>query len=737
MGLFARAGSGSDDARNASFALRNTTARKLELIETYESAGLGCFWATDAEGKITYLSDAAVAALGLDGDKLFGMPLVELVTTDTREGEDGPERPLGFLLGARNKISRLPVRIVGARSESWWELSGSPRFTAKGVFEGYRGSAKDITEARHRQQAAETLARCDSLTGLANRHYFEGLLSRTLDAYRHAKRCCALMALDLDRFKQVNDTLGHPAGDDLLKQVASRLGPVIGKRGTMARLGGDEFVVMLPDMDDRGELGELAQRIIQMISQPYSLSGSRAIIGCSVGIATAPYDGLDAESLTIAADMALYAAKGGGRARYRFFSSDLKDGAQMRRRIEEDLRDALAAGQLEMHYQPIVASKTNRVTCMEALLRWNHAERGFVPPSIFIPIAEEMRLIREIGAFVLRRSCEDAARWPSPLRVAVNVSAAQFTGDDFPPQVAQVLKSTGLDPARLELEITESVFVGDPDRIQDIFMELKGLGVRLALDDFGTGYSSLSYLQRAPFDKIKIDRSFVQGATDAGNNNPQILSAIVNLAEALQMETVAEGVETIDELTLVKERGASHIQGHIFSEALSQNEVMSRLEAEQIEFQPQGPARFRAERKTLFRQIGIVHDDYRYKAVLRNLSKTGAMVDGLLNVPVGTQLVLDLGGGQLAVCTVRRSKRASLGVEFESPLISDGADGLCTRHRVSPYAIAAAGQPLAPLTPDAYARLHAAPAATPSFVEVVTKDNRVADPALGYEYRYR
>ena len=711
--------------------------RRLELLETFEAAGLGCFWATDGTGRITYLSDMAVRNIGLSSEDLIGVQITDLFSCGDTGNSTSPERPLGFLISARTSITGLAVRVAGAKHETWWEISAKPFTDGKGRFHGYRGSAKDITVARDRQQQAETMARSDSLTGLANRHHMENLLGRTLAAYRNAKRSCALMMMDLDRFKQVNDTLGHPAGDALLKQVAGRLGTVVAKSGTIARLGGDEFMIMLPDIDDRGELGELAQRIIQMVSQPYSIDGARAIIGTSIGIATAPYDGLDAESLTSAADLALYAAKGGGRGQYRFFASDLKDGAHMRRRIEEELRDALVSGDLEMHYQPIVASKTNRATCMEALLRWQHPERGFVAPSIFVPVAEEMGLIREIGAFVLQRACEDATAWPQPLRVAVNVSAVQFARDDFPAQVAQTLKHTGLDPARLELEITESVFVGDTDRTQRIFEELKSLGVRLALDDFGTGYSSLSYLQHAPFDKIKIDRSFVRGATDADNNNPEILSAIVNLAEALKMETVAEGVETLDELKLVKDRGASHVQGYIYSAALTQAAVLSRFAGDSTEFEAKGPARFRAERRTLFRRIGVIHDEYRYNGVLRNLSKTGAMIEGLLKVPVGTDLVLDLGGGQLAVCTVRRSRQASIGVEFETPLVSDGADGLCTRHRVSPYAIEAAGRPLAPLPMDAYSLLASSSTTKPSFLEVVPTDHRSADPTTGFEYRYR
>lgn len=624
------------------------------------------------------------------------------------EQDDDPnrtERPLAFLLSARNSISQLNVRLAVAGQEVWWEIAGKPQFDEAQRFTGYRGSAKDITRSRESQRDAERLAQYDSLTGLSNRHRMTKRLSATLAAYRNSKRSCALLMLDLDRFKQVNDTLGHPAGDELLKQVAARLGRIVGDKGEIGRLGGDEFQIMLPDIDDRGALGELGQRLIQMISQPYSINGARAIIGTSVGIAIAPYDGLDTEELVKATDLALYAAKGGGRGQYRFYSSDLQDGAKHRRQVEEDLRDAITNSELSMHYQPLICAKTHTVQACEALMRWEHPERGSISPGVFIPVAEEIGIIKEMGDWALREVCRQAKEWPVDLRVAVNVSAIQFSHDDFAHVVKNALHYSGLSPDRLELEITESVFLGDADRSQRMFAELKDLGVRLALDDFGTGYSSLSYLRTAPFDKIKIDQSFVRGATEEGNNNAAILSAITGLAAALKMDTVAEGVEAEDELALVTERGATLIQGHIFSRAISHEELLERLEQGKLKYEPRGPAKYRADRKRVFRRIGLIHEDSRYRVVMRNLSKTGAMIEGLLDVPQGTDIVLDLGGGQLAVATVRRSKGAMQGVEFETQLISDGADGLCTRHRVSPYQIEAAGRPLAALTQDAYSMM--------------------------------
>ncbi len=680
-------------------------ARRVELLDSFEAAGLGWFWATDAQGRLIYLSQNAALKLGWNDGEAIGKPLGDLFMTEQDDDPNRTERPLAFLLSARNSISQLNVRLAVAGQEVWWEIAGKPQFDEAQRFTGYRGSAKDITRSRESQRDAERLAQYDSLTGLSNRHRMTKRLSATLAAYRNSKRSCALLMLDLDRFKQVNDTLGHPAGDELLKQVAARLGRIVGDKGEIGRLGGDEFQIMLPDIDDRGALGELGQRLIQMISQPYSINGARAIIGTSVGIAIAPYDGLDTEELVKATDLALYAAKGGGRGQYRFYSSDLQDGAKHRRQVEEDLRDAITNSELSMHYQPLICAKTHTVQACEALMRWEHPERGSISPGVFIPVAEEIGIIKEMGDWALREVCRQAKEWPVDLRVAVNVSAIQFSHDDFAHVVKNALHYSGLSPDRLELEITESVFLGDADRSQRMFAELKDLGVRLALDDFGTGYSSLSYLRTAPFDKIKIDQSFVRGATEEGNNNAAILSAITGLAAALKMDTVAEGVEAEDELALVTERGATLIQGHIFSRAISHEELLERLEQGKLKYEPRGPAKYRADRKRVFRRIGLIHEDSRYKVVMRNLSKTGAMIEGLLDVPQGTDIVLDLGGGQLAVATVRRSKGAMQGVEFETQLISDGADGLCTRHRVSPYQIEAAGRPLAALTQDAYSMM--------------------------------
>ena len=707
--FFSKRQSGDGAGAADTGAIRKADPRRLALLDDFEEANLGWFWATDANSQLIYLSQNAAAQFGKPVEALLGTALAELFILGKDEDADmeqTPQRPLPFLLRARNSITDLPVRIANdsdKAGEVWWSISGKPLIDENGDLMGYRGSAKDITAARQAQLEVGRMAQFDSLTGLANRHRMTKRLTSTLTAYKAAKRSCALMMLDLDRFKQVNDTLGHPAGDELLKQVAQRLQRIVGGNGEIGRLGGDEFQIILPDWEDRGRLGDLAARVIQMISQPYSIDGSRAIIGTSIGIAVAPYDGIDTEELVGATDLALYAAKGGGRGQYRFYSSELKDGARSRRAIEEDLRDALSLDEgLEMHYQPLIDTKTRKVKSFEALMRWNHPERGWISPADFIPVAEDSNLIGELGEWVLKRVCADAAAWPLHIPVAINVSATQFGDPELPNIIRNAIAGAGLSPDRIEIELTESVFLGDPGSTLDMFNELKALGVRLALDDFGTGYSSLGYLKNAPFDKIKIDQSFVRGATEDGNNNAAIITAIVSLAGALGMTTVAEGVEAMDELELIERHGVQLIQGFIFSKAMPQEEVIAKLQSGSLEFDAIGPAKHRSERRSVFRRIGVIHEDHRYDAVMRNLSRTGARIEGILQVPIGTELVLDLGGGQLAVGIVRRSEDAEQGVEFETPLISDGADGLCTRHRISPYMLAAAGMPLAALPPGHY-----------------------------------
>ena len=674
----------------------------LMLLRDYEASGIGWFWSSDAEGRINYISDVVAQRLGTTRDAILGKPVQSLFILD-RDEDDPVERTLPLILSARKTFVDLPVRAAAEDAEIWWSISGRPQTGPDGAFAGYRGNGTDITAIRQSQKDASRLAQYDSLTGLANRHRMGKRLNATLTAYQSAKRCCAIMMIDLDRFKQVNDTLGHPAGDELLKQVAQRLHRVVtDKNCEIGRLGGDEFQIMLPDIDDRGRLGEIAKTIITMISQPYQIEGSRCVIGASIGIAIAPYDGVSAEELVRSADLALYASKGGGRGQFRFYSSDLHSEAERRRQIEDDLRDAIEKGQMRVVYQPIIDTKSNKVVSLEAFSRWEHPELGDVPPGIFIPIAEEANLIGALGDWVLKRACEEAAQWPGSVRVSVNVSAAQFANPGFASQVENALAQTELPPERLELELTESIFLSDRAATEEMFTALKMLGVRLALDDFGTGYSSLSYLQSAPFDKIKIDKAIIRGVTQKDNRNGAIISAIVRLAEALNMETTAEGIEAHDELEAMRKLKVQQIQGFIYAAAVSFDEVCEAMMSGEWVIEPSGPSKYRPDRRTVLRKVGLIHEDHRYEVTMRNLSRSGCMVEGLVDVPMGTSFVVDFGEGQLVVGKVRRSAGSMQGLEFEVPLVDDGAGGLCTRHRVSPYVLAQAGMPLQALPPGQY-----------------------------------
>lgn len=664
-------------------------AERLALLDSFENYDLGWLWATDADHRIIYLSQSAKERLDAH-DTVIGQSLADLCETTTPDGIDIAERPLTFFLGSHIKFRELPVRIARDEEEMWWQLSGRPYFDENDGFAGFHGSARDITRQFARQRDESRLALFDPLTGLANRQRIEVRLQKLLANFRNTGRACSLLMMDLDKFKRVNDTLGHPVGDELLRQVAQRLQRMVPPRAEIGRLGGDAFQIVLPDMADRGYLGELGQRIVQMISQPYSLDGSRVIIGASIGIAIAPFDGASADDLVRNANLALDACKRSGRGRFRFYASELANEAQRQKELSDLLAEALVADELELHYQPIVRSGSNRAVAFEALMRWQSPEIGSVDPATFIAVAEDANLINQLGEWSLLRACSDAVEWPGDLGVSVNISTQHFFSGLLPAAVSKALAASGLNPGRLQLEIGEGVFLGEPEIVDITVKELRQFGASLVLDDFGTGYCSLANLRRVPFQKIKVDQKFVRHCCEPGNPNAAVISAIVSLANELDMIVMAEGVESMDELKLVTKRGASLMQGFIFSRPVPHHSVMTKLGTGDFVYEPLGPQHYRSERRALYQRIGVIHDDNRYRAVLRNLSQTGALIEGLLDVPVGTDLILDFGEGQLAFATVRRSQDATQGVVFQEPLVKDGAGGWCTRRRLSPHALAKA-----------------------------------------------
>ena len=437
---------------------------------------------------------------------------------------------------------------------------------------GWVATHEDITEQRQSEVKIEYMAHHDSLTDLANRVLLNERLEQALGHRIHREEIVAVHHLDLDQFKAVNDTFGHLAGDKLLKIVAGRLRGLVRDTDTIARMGGDEFVIVQGPIRDPAEATSLAQRIIALISEPYDIDGHQAIIGASIGIAVGPGDGLRPDRLLRNADLALYRAKGDGRGTFRFFEPAMDQQMQARRIMEQDLRKALAAGEFELYYQPVVNLASNEISGFEALIRWNHPEKGIIAPATFIPLAEEIGFIVAIGEWVIRQACATAAQWPGDLHVAVNISAVQFRSPGLMQVIVGALAASGLHPTRLEIEITETVLLQNKETTLELLHQLRALGVRIAMDDFGTGYSSLTYLQCFPFDKIKIDRSFVKDITEnPGSLN--IVRAVAALANGMGMTATAEGVETSEQLDKITSEGCTEMQGYLFSKPLPAAEI--------------------------------------------------------------------------------------------------------------------------------------------------------------------
>jgi diguanylate cyclase len=421
------------------------------------------------------------------------------------------------------------------------------------------------------EQRAQSLLGRDPLSGLPNRLLFGERLDEELKRLARAGRAFAVMFLDLDRFKDVNDTYGHQAGDELIKLAAKRLQSLLRSTDTLARFGGDEFAIIQTNLRKAPDVDVLARRILDTITQPFEIADATVTIGVSIGVALAPEHARDRESLMRLADTALYEAKSEGRNRYRLFQRQMDETIRMRKVVEDELRRAITHDELVLHYQPVFSADGESIVAVEALVRWPHSKQGTIPPASFIAIAEERGLVIPLGEWVLRRACEDGKRWPH-LRIAVNVSPIQFRHRDFVASVVRALDETGFEASRLELELTEGVVVEDADAAEAAMMELRALGVNLALDDFGTGYSSLIYLRRFAFDKIKIDRSFLE-SMEATGESAILVHSIVHLGRALGLTVTAEGVETREQHRFLQALGCHQLQGYLFSRPVSADEI--------------------------------------------------------------------------------------------------------------------------------------------------------------------
>ncbi|OAS25504.1 diguanylate cyclase [Methylobacterium platani] len=523
----------------------------------------------DPDGRVAHGSAPALALLRRSG--LSGAPTVRRLLRLARAGTG---------LGAWEIVARLrgplglDVALDGHRVQV--EMHSVPG-------EGVALVLEDVSARRAAESRAHDLARLDPLTGLPNRLKLREHLDAALARLEHNAEGCAVLLVDLDRFKPVNDTLGHPVGDALLQKVADRLRAMVRAGDTVARIGGDEFVVLQAGVSTPGEAQALARRVVDLVGRTYMIEGQLLSIGASVGVALAPADGQDADRLLKNADLALYRAKLDGRSTFRFFEPAMDARMQARRRLELDMRQALARREFELHYQPQLNLADERLVGCEALIRWRHPERGLVSPLDFIPLAEEIGLIVPIGEWVIRQACRDAAGWPQPLAVAVNVSPAQFKSDRLVETIVSALANTGLPAARLEIEITEGVLLQDNEKTLHTLHRLRDLGVRVSMDDFGTGYSSLSYLRAFPFDKIKIDRSFVADM-EAKADGEAIIRAIAGLGRSLGMTTVAEGVETAEQLRRIRAEGCTDVQGYLISKPLASDDLLRLLGAPDAPF---------------------------------------------------------------------------------------------------------------------------------------------------------
>ncbi len=537
------------------------------LLKEFEDNSSDWLWEFDRQGRIQRVSDRFANAAGLAKDRLTNRDFREFLRSIGHDS--GALAELDQRIHERESFCDIQLRVIVGGIERFWRVTGKPTRNEAGVFTGYIGTASDITAEKNSERRISYLAHNDVLTGLLNRAKFtEHLKQCAARLERYGSPFCVLY-LDLDQFKAVNDSRGHLAGDRLLAQVSRRIRAELRETDLAARLGGDEFAILLNGDCDAEGVGQLARRLVESISEPYQFGEDTLIIGTSIGIAIAPADGTRPEQVLRNADLALYRAKAEGRGTFRFFERQMDSDLRERRLLELELARALGEGEFVLHYQPLVSATDNTPSGFEALLRWNHPLRGSVPPSEFIPIAEQTGLIRQIGDWTIQEACRAAARWPGEAGVAVNLSAKHFQTSDIAAVVREALAASRLPPGRLEIEITEGLLIDNADDVLAKLAEIKALGVTIALDDFGTGYSSLSSLLKFPFDKIKIDRSLVS-ASSTDMVSRDVLRSIAALGRALKVGITAEGVETQEQVDFLRDIDCAELQGFYFARPLGE-----------------------------------------------------------------------------------------------------------------------------------------------------------------------
>ncbi|MFY7745476.1 MAG: putative bifunctional diguanylate cyclase/phosphodiesterase [Erythrobacter sp.] len=570
-------------ARLAEAAVAEKEAVVSLLLREFEENEADWLWEVDTARRLRAVSPRFAFALGRAQGEIEGKPLLEMIAGSLWSSGQFPAslHDLAERLKNRENFSNMLVQVSILGEERWWELSGTPTRDELGRFTGFRGVGSDVTEQRKSSEKIAYLARYDTLTQLPNRLQLTEALGEALRYAAQWRTRCALLMVDLDRFKAVNDSLGHMTGDKLLAQVSARLQSLMGENQMVGRLGGDEFAIVIRDASTPGVVRDLARRVIHRLSEPYQVDHHTLYVGASVGSAEGPRDGNSVEEMMRNADLALYRAKDSGGGEHCRFEPVLHASAEERRQLEVALRKALSRDEMMLHYQPVVDAHSETVVSFEALVRWNSAEHGFVSPGKFIPLAEDTRLIVPIGQWVMRKACEEARNWPEHVKVNVNVSPEQLLEPAFHDEVVQVLAATGLRPERLEIEVTESIFLRDASVARNALEQVMALGCSVALDDFGTGYSSLGYLRKLKFSTIKVDRTFVQGAAQGSAESLAIINAVVAMARSLKMTTTAEGVETAQEADLIRKLGCDKIQGFYFGRPMGAKEALALFNMQQ------------------------------------------------------------------------------------------------------------------------------------------------------------
>ncbi len=535
------------------------------LLRDFEENASDVLWEVDANLHLCRISPRLAGLFSTSVAQLSAAPIIELLEALAPKGSDASQlQTLHRHLRSGTPFRDLALAFTQEGRTRWWSLTAKPLRDSDGRCTGWRGVAADITDARRANRRLTWLAHYDPLTGLVNRHQFRSELTELIEPEQGSPQTCAVLCLDLDHFKAINDTLGHAIGDGLLKEVALRLLNNVRNSDTVARLGGDEFAIILRGLPSSEEVGERTARLLAGLQTPCDVQGTRIAVRASIGVALAPRDGDNIDALLNNADVALYAAKSAGRGEYRIFEPQMAALTRRRLIIEQALRDALSRGELSLVYQPQINLADHRVTGFEALLRWHHPELGEVSPVEFISIAEDTGLIHDIGEWVLEQACQEATRWPADLTVSVNVSPVQALSHDLLRVAKTALDKSGLAPGRLEIEITESIFMNETETSMAVLSALRNAGMRIALDDFGTGYSSLAYLRRIPFDTLKIDRSFVRELMSRRDARA-IAKMIIGLAQTLNLKTIAEGVEEPDQAEVLSRYGCDMLQGYLVS----------------------------------------------------------------------------------------------------------------------------------------------------------------------------